>query len=177
MSIASSNTQADSHLQADGRRYVTHYFVDHLGNVSKRGPQKVTGSGTETEYAIVRSNLEPSILASLAEQEIQAALSRMESGLTIDVVPDHQAQPEFDRKVLGRLMLLDNIYSFYNAYPFFQTVENRGGNNNGQRSTYLGIDVVDYNLIDARFTNADSASFFVNTDNDSVWNKLPESFK
>lgn len=176
MSIESSYTQADAHTQEDGRRYVTHYFTDHLGKVSKRGPIKIPGSDTETEYAAYRTAQEQTILAQLAEQEIQAAVSRAERGLTIDTVPNHQTQAEFDRRVLGRLMLIDNIYTFQNAAPFFLAVKNRGGNNNGQRANYLGITVADYNLIDARFTNAESASFFVSTDKNSIWDELPDVF-
>jgi hypothetical protein len=116
------------------------------------------------------------MLDTLAEQEINAAMSRLGSGLTVDTVPDHQTQADFDRRVLGRMMLIDNIYDFYQGFAFFQIVETRGGNNAGQRATYLGIDVADYNLIDARFVNADSASFFVDTDKTSIWDELPEVF-
>ena len=35
MSIVNSETIADLHTQADGRRYITHYFIAHTGEMEK----------------------------------------------------------------------------------------------------------------------------------------------
>jgi len=171
MSIVSSYTQADTHLQADSRRYVTHYFTDHKGGVSKRGSMKVAGSDTETEYAVLRTSLEQSILNQLAEQEIQAALSRIESGLPVNV-PDHQAQADFDRRVLGRMMLLDS-YPFYQGYTLYQRVRGEG-NTTAQRATYLGITNDQWLEIETRFSTIEA--WDIELEKVQQWVELPESF-
>lgn len=177
MSIVSSETIADSHTQSDGTRYVTHYFTDHLGGVTKRGPHSVAGSDTETEYAVLRAGMEQSILNHLANQEIQAAIARAEQGLSVDAIPDHQTQAEFDRRVLGRMMLIGDAHTFHNAYSFLQAVELRGGANANQRASYLSVSTADYNLIDTRFGNVNGVAWFLADEKNQIWSELPEAFE
>lgn len=110
MSIISSETIADNHTQVDGRRRVTHYFTDHTGGITKRGPHKVAGTDTEVEYAALRATIEPAILNQLAENEIQDFLTRISINdnpfrdeLNNPVNPDHQPRMDAIRKCLRHI--------------------------------------------------------------------------
>lgn len=110
MSIISSETIADAHTQADGRRRVTHFFTDHLGVVIKRGPHKVAGSDTETEYSALRARYESDILNYLAEHEIQEFLAKIARNenpfrdeLNNPINPDHQTRADAIRKCLRHI--------------------------------------------------------------------------
>lgn len=177
MSIVSSETIADAHTQIDGRRYITHYFTNHLGGVSKRGPKKIAGTDTETEYAAERTALEPQILEQLANKEIQQALSNIEFDQNYDNTnPQHQTQAEFDRRVLAQLMTIIDVHHFRNGLNFFQQIESRGGANANQRATYLGVSTVNYNLIADRYGDIQGAMFFIDNEKGQVWQEVPEEF-
>lgn len=177
MTIVSSETKADKKKQKDNTRYVTHRFTDHTGKVTKHGPKRVDGDWTETEYAIDRNSSTAFVEDILASQEIQAALSRADRGLNPDKVPsDQQTQPEFDRRVLGRMMLIDSAHIFHNAYVMFLTVNARGGNNANQISTYLGISTANYNRIAERFDSVNLSADFLADERLQIWDELPDEF-
>ncbi len=175
MSIASSNTISDG-IQAGGTQRITHYFTDHLGGVTRKGPKAAPGSWTETEYAADRAALEQSVLDLLARREIREAISQAENGNNPDKVPNHQTQAEFDRRLLGELMTVLDAHTFYAALPFFQAVESRGGANANQRASYLGIDRPTYDLIANRFGDVQGVAFFLDNAKGQVWEELPDGY-
>ncbi len=176
MTIISHLTRADVHLQVDGFRYVSHYFTDHLGKIEKIGPRKVASDLGEMEYAVMRNALSPQIEAASIISEVEAAISRAYDEINPDIVPAYQTQAEFDRRVLGRMMLITNANVFYAAYPMFQSMQSRGGANANQRAVYLGITLSDYKLIETRFNNVNGVAFFLTDQKNQIFDELPEIF-
>ena len=178
MSVISHQTIEDSE-QADGRRHVRYEFTDNLGDKHYRGP-KVVSAGFNADAD--RVTMVPDVEEALALAEILDAILLAESQLlNPDKVPDHQSggtveeqQANFDRRVLGRCMLFESAHALYAAYPMFQAVELRGGANANQRASYLGLSVVTYNQIDARFSNVNGVAWFLADEKNQIWNDLPE---
>jgi len=110
----------------------------------------------------------------LNEADEAAALSMRR--INPDKVPEHQTQADFDRRVLGRIMLIDDAHAIYAAYPMFQAVEGRGGANANQRASYLGISSSEYGLIAVRFNNVPGVAWFLEDEKNQIWNELPEVF-
>lgn len=176
MSVISSITIADNHVQTDGRRYVRHVFTDHLNNELSPSELLVDGAWTETEYAIDRVARIPKVENSLAELEIKAALRKAAQDINPDAVPDHQAQNVFDRRVLYRAMLVKDAHMFYSMHQMFQAIESRGGANGGQRAAYLEITADEYTLIATRFGNVSGVSWFLTDEKNQIWSDLPENY-
>lgn len=172
MTIISQQIIGDR-AQKDGRRYLRYEFTDHLGGKYIRGPKLVPPSFDADADLLTQVPVQEDDLANI---EIQQAINNTTVGLNPDKVPDHQTQPDFDRRVLGRMMLIINSHVFYAAYPMFQAVELRGGANANQRAVYLGITTVDYNLIASRFNNVSGVAWFLNDEKNQIWDKLPEDF-
>lgn len=74
MSITSHSTVADSHVQADGTRYVKHVFIDSIGGTHTQPLRKVPASWTETEYGAQRLAIVPELEEQLANAELEALL-------------------------------------------------------------------------------------------------------
>ena len=110
------------------------------------------------------------------DTEIADALSSAKNDTNPDRVPVYQTQAEFDRRLLGELMLVTNVHTFHTALPFFQAVEGRGGANAGQRATYLGVTTGNYNLIAARFGDDQGVAFFLDNVKGQIWDIIPEEF-
>jgi len=153
---------------------IRHRHTDHLGTEHRTSYRKVPlGFDTATDQATSAAAQEDS----LYERELQGAISQAERGLNPDRVPDHQAQIEFDRRLLGRLMLILDAHTFYAALPFFQAVEGRGGANANQRAAYLGTDRPTYDLIADRFGDVQGIAFFLDNAKGQVWDELPAGFE
>lgn len=111
MPIVSSETIADAHTQADGRRYITHYFTDHLGVTHKLGPKKDNALGDaaarEIVYTAERAAIIPNIELKLDESEQQNAISRVENGEDALVVANnfkHSTQKKIAKKLIYWMM-------------------------------------------------------------------------
>lgn len=182
MSITNSYTEADAHTQANGRRWITHYFTAHTGEVEKRGPKKVPGAWTETEYAAERTALEPQILSRLADKEIQQAISDAERNITntpkipIARLPEHQTQVEFDRRLLGRTMQIFDLEVFVEFYTWFQGTIEAYGPNAVQRAANLGVQLADYSLIENKYNEIAAIRVQVANQRTQIWDDLPAEF-
>jgi len=177
MTIINSYTIADGHTQAiTGSRYVVHHFVDDITGDFALPPMLVPGTDTETEHALFRALYISRYDYKRAIQEVNEALLFAESGNNPDRVPQYQTQAEFDRRVLGRAMLLRDVHTLYAIYPMFVAVRTRGGANAAQRAAYLGITSTQWNLIDTRFNDLNGSAVFISDEKNQRWLELPTEF-
>lgn len=117
-------------------------------------------------------------LQTQSDKEIRDAVKGAFAGVSPETVtPIWNTQQEFDRRVIGRMMLVQDVHAFHTAITFFQGIESRGGANAGQRATYLGIIRADYDLIAARFGDSQGAAFFITDSKNQVWDELPPVFE
>ena len=173
MTIVSSDITKDASM-SDGRRRIEYVFVDHLGKEIFRGPMRVEAGLDDVAH---RLSLYTRIEDNQANQEITDAIQQAYMGFNPDKVPsDYQTQADFDRRVLGRMMMVEDAHAVRAAYQMFQAMELRGGANANQRASYLGVDVADYNLIDDRFSNVNGVSWFLDDEKNQIWTELPEGF-
>ena len=148
-----------------------HEYTDHLGKIWSVGRILPTDANVDAD----RLSLVLEVEDGLALAEIMEAVSRAENYLNPDKVPaDHQLQANFDRRVLGRVMMLEDAHAVLAAYPMFQAMELRGGANANQRASYLSITLATYNQIDERFSNVNGIAWFLNDEKNQIWTELPE---
>lgn len=165
MSIVSSYTARGHHI-----------FVDHNAIEHKTGFRRSAVINDDITNTAERAAMTTTIEEQLAEQEVNDAVAQAELGNNPDKVAEHQPQADFDRRVLGRMMLFTDVHTFYAAYPMFQAVESRGGANKNQRASYLGISTSQYDLIANRFNNVSGVAWFLNDEKNQVWSELPSEF-
>jgi len=147
------------------RVYVTYQFTDHIGGTVEVNKLVPLGHDTNADMLSMYSQIE----AQQAQVEISEALgvaSRLENP---DKVAVYQSQAEFDRRLCGRLMTLEDAHAFLAALPFWQAVEARGGANANQRAIYLGVPRSEYDLVAIRFGDVQGAAVFLNDDKGHIW--------
>ena len=173
MTIIESITM-QSQQQSDGRYKIRHRHTNHLAIVSETSVKRVDGA-----FDVAADRALSAIQADLSdvELELQQAISDARSGLTVDRVPSFQTQVEFDRRLLGRLMMVSDVHAFHNSLPFFQAVQTRGGANSNARAAYLEITRDDYDLINARYGDTQGAAVFITDQKGQVWEDLPAVFE
>lgn len=163
----------EDHEISKGRRYLRYEFTDHLGIEHPYG-QKLVPSDFDADADLLAQV--PVQDAILALQEITNAITQAESGINPDKVSVHQDQSDFDRRVLGSIMINENAHTVLAAYPMFQAMEIRGGANANQRAVYLEITRPTYDLIDNRFSDVNPVAFFLNDEKEQIWSKLPDGY-
>lgn len=107
MTIISHQTIADSHLQADGRRYIAHVFTDHLGKDIATTLFMADGAWTETEYLVDRAAKVTSIELREEESEESHALSLVEGGedaLSFTLSPNYSTPKKIAKKLIRFMM-------------------------------------------------------------------------
>lgn len=151
--------------QSSTRMNVHYEFLDSTGGIIVI--DKLVANDFDTEaYAL---SMYPILEKQLAHTEVIVAFSEAEEERNPDKVAQHQLQPDFDRRLLGRLMTTRNVHTFYAGYAFFQTFEIRGGTNKPQRSAYLGVPQEEYDLVDKRFNDVSGVEFFLLDEKGRVW--------
>lgn len=160
--------------QTDGRRYVIYELTDHLGKKHLTGVKLVQPAFDADADLIAQITIMENFLAL---QEVRDAVNKAENLTNPDKVSEHQAQEDFDRRVLGRMMLIINAHVFHAAYLMFQAVEIRSGTNPNARAAKLGITRDDYNLIASRFNSVHPLEWFLNDEKNMVWDELPDVFE
>ena len=120
----------------------------------------------------------PGIEDELIKTGVLIAISDAEiEGAVVDRVPDHQTQPDFDRRVIGEAMQMRDIIHFYNVYDtFFRAFEARAGSNKPQRAAYIGVDTATYDEIDKRFNDMAGITALVIDEKGRVWQELPDGY-
>jgi hypothetical protein len=172
MSIVSSEVLYE---RPNGSRFDVRYkFTDHIGGVYYYN--KLVSAGFDHD-AWMAAQI-PIIEAELEQREVAEAVNDgVNEGMVVDRVPDHQTQPDFDRRVIGEAMKIPDIIHFYNIYDtFFRAFELRAGNNKPQRSAYIGVDTTLYDEIDKRFNDMAGITALVNDEKGRVWEDLPEGY-
>lgn len=173
MTIVSQQILRDA-PQVDGRRYLAYEFTDHLGTATTLGPMLVPAAFDADADLLAKI---PSVEQQLADVEVNTAVNLTYQGINPDKVAEHQAQSDFDRRVLGRMMLIGDAHAFYAAYPFFQAVEGRGGANTNARAAYLGLTRNEYLPVETRFNNVSGVAWFLADEKNQIWSELPEAFE
>jgi hypothetical protein len=161
--------------EPNGSRFDVQYrFVDHLGNEYLYN--KLVPAGFDTDADML--SMIPEIEAGLERTEVIEAVADGEiDGRIVDRVPDHQSQPDFDRRVIGEAMQIPDLIHFYNIYDtFFRAFEGRAGNNKPQRAAYIGVDTATYDEIDKRFNDMAGITALINDEKGRVWDSLPDGY-
>jgi hypothetical protein len=151
---------------------VTYTFTDHVGGKTILRVLRANGFDTEAEALGMYAGIE----AQQASAEVSAAFSVAAQGSNPDRVAVYQEQADFDRRLLGLVMTLDNANTFLGAIDFFQAMEIRGGANAAQRATYLGVILDDYQLTETRFNQIMGTATVLEADQLRVWEELMEGW-
>ena len=147
-------------------------FTDHIGGETIVHKVVANDFDTEADALSMYSQIEQQ----LADNEIAEAIGGTEQGVNPEKVPDHQSQADYDRRVLGYMMTVEDAHSFLVAYPMFQAMEIRGGANAGQRATYLGVNGTEYGELDDRFGNVNGVSWFLADEKEQIWDSVPDDW-
>ena len=162
--IADDSTQATRHIVVD--------YTFHTGEILRKRFSIGLVDDAMTE-AIAHDQ---EVLDEMARREVGAGLSLAEQGLSPEITVKHQPQADYDRRILGNMMLEINSHVFFAAYTFFQAVEGRGGSNANARASYLGIVKAVYDDIAARFSNVTGVAWILTDERNKVWTELTEVF-
>ena len=154
------------------RHIVVDYYI-HTGEILRKRLSIGLLDDAMTEAIAYDQN----VLDEMARREVDYGVSLTAKDISPGITVEHQSQSDYDRRVLGRMMMEENIHYFLAAYSFFQAVELRGGANTNQRAAYLGITSIDYGLIDDRFSNVNGVAWFVTDEKNMIWPELPEVFE
>jgi len=127
--IESHHTKADNHRQRDGRRYIQHVFVDHLGLEHKTGKLLVDGELSESEFKPQRLALIDAQNKKLANNEIDSFISKLKKNVNpfrdtsnILISPEYQTYEKAITSVADYLMglsggeLLDYRHAFEHLF-------------------------------------------------------------
>lgn len=159
------------------------------GGVNKRRYQVVLTDNNLVDHTIIGMpvKVDPlddgtetanSYLIEKADREVTDAVRNTYDGVSPETVsPVWNTQQDFDRRVIGRMMLVHDSHAFWSSLSFFQGIESRGGANASQRATYLGITRPVYDLIADRYGDVQGAAFFITDEKGQVWTTLPPEFE
>lgn len=162
--ISSAETQSDNSV------LVWERHTDHLNNNYYYNYTAQDGAGI---FARMTARV-PEIEEYLAWREVEEQISVAISGENPDKVAEHQTQAEFDRRFLGRSMIL-NAQPFYNCKPVYDRVQTQGANAK-QRAAYLGVLRTEYDLVNARFNNVTGIAWFLDDEKGMQWEEINEAF-
>jgi hypothetical protein len=158
--------------QSSTRLNAVYTFTDHVGETVVVNKLVANAFDTDADALSMYARIE----VQQAEQEVSEQFSVAERWLNPDKVPVYQTQPDFDRRLLGQLMTVEDVHVFSAGLPFFQAVESRGGANAGQRATYLGVILAEYDLVDGRFSDSQGVQFFIDDEKENRWEDIPEDW-
>ena len=154
------------------RTIVVDYYI-HTGEILR----KRLSIGLTDDAMTEAIDYDQNVLDEMARREVGYGIGLTSAEISPDITVEHQDQADYDRRVLGRMMMVVNINYFLAAYAFFQAVELRGGANAIQRAAYLGITATEYGEIDDRFSNVSGVAWFVEDEKNMIWQELPEVFE
>jgi hypothetical protein len=165
MTIKSVTTYGPDKAWSDGlikRRFeVTLTDNDAVDHVFIIGPIKTTADNDGTAIA-------DDLLQSQKDKELSNA----------DISPLwNDTQADYDRRALGKAMLISDVDEFISYQPLFQAMESRSGNNAVQRAATLGVSTANYTLMQSRFNDAVGIAGGVANMNSKLWEVVPEEFK
>lgn len=144
---------------------VTYTFTDHVAGEAVITALRVNSWDTEAEAL----SWYPKIEKQLADGEVYNAFSLAEQGENPDRVAVQLTQVDFDRRMLGLVMTLENSHTFLGSLPFWSAQQIRNGNNDNERATNLGVTADDYSLVATRFSQIQGIESLLNADALRVW--------
>ena len=154
---------------------VRYRFVDHLGVEYFETWRLQAGLDANTFMADRVTALET---VDLPEREIAAQLNVAAVGDNPDKVPpDYQTQTDFDRRLIGQLMVEADIDTLIAALDFWTAQELRNGNNNNARADNLGVPRPEYIEADGRFGDAQGVAGGVESVNAQVWDRIKDAWR
>jgi hypothetical protein len=113
----------------------------------------------------------------LGIDEIHKYMNLVDQRQFVDHVANHQPQADFDRRMLGRIMPLIDCFVFNDTLNFFREIEIRSGLPPPQRHNYLGVQAVDYELVETRYNEHSGTQSFFDAEELRVWPETPEDWE
>lgn len=110
-----------------------------------------------------------------ARDEIQRRLNRAGRLRNPELTAAHQPQNDFDRRLLGLLMLETDVQIIRASIPFYDAVVVRGGSTSAERAAYLEVSTNRWNRIRNRFNTIKSIETELKSDD--PWEDLPRQFE
>jgi len=157
----------------NGTRIEVRYrFIDDGGSDYVMDRRVLQGTDLDA-YAV---SIYTAIDDTLARREVSQSMALVRNEQPPTDTAEFQPQADYDRRVLGRCMTLDDASQFFAAYPFFQAVELRGGANDAARAAYLGVPTSEWQAIATRFNNVNGVSWFLTDEKEQTWDKLPGEY-
>jgi hypothetical protein len=115
---------------------------------------------------------------SLQGQEMGEAYEKAENRQNPDLVPSvYNPQVDFDRKLLGYVMTIEDPHKLNACLPFWQAVQPRNGNNRAQRIANLGVPDTEYDEVAARFNDYFGVATFLSNDLSAIWPEVKEAWE
>ena len=150
------------------RQNVTYDFLDSAGGHTL--VRKLLPIGTDFDADAL--SMYPQIEAQLASAELSEAYNKVDNRQNPDKVPpDHNTQVDFDRKVLGYIMTVQDPHQVNACLPFWQAVQPRNGANSTVRATNLGVPQAEYDQVEDRLNAYFGASTFLSNDLSAIWDQ------
>ena len=148
------------------------------GNVRRRYLVTLEDNNTvQTDFVVGPITVPPSDDGTNAANAKLQALKDAELSHEDKAALWNNTQADYDRRSLGRGMLLNSTDEFYTYLPLFKAMELRSGANANQRASTLGVTIGDYNLMADRFGDVEGISFFLDNSKGQVWEQLPQEFE
>jgi hypothetical protein len=113
--------------------------------------------------------LYPSVNNLLGEQELIAATALIDRYQNPDTITTYLTQVDFDRRLLGYIMTLQDCHKVNACLPFWQAVQPRNGANDTERAATLGVSEAEYDQVAARMNDYFGVSTFLSDDIAAVW--------
>ena len=123
-----------------------------------------------TDFNADALSMYPQIQSQFEAQEYSEAISKIDNRQNPDKAPtDHLAQVDFDRKVMGYMMTVEDPHKLNACLPFWQAVQPRNGNNRAQRISNLGVPADEYDEIADRMNLYFGVATFLSDDLAAIW--------
>jgi len=168
-----------SHTVAEGsvsgtRQNVSYTFTADNGDtisVSKLLP-------IGTDFNADALSMYPQIQSHFEDQEYSEAINKIDNRENPDKAPtDHLAQVDFDRKVLGYMMTVQDPHKLNACLPFWQAVQPRNGASKAARIANLAVPETEYDELEARMNLYFGVATFLSDDLAAIWPEVKEAWE
>ena len=161
-------------VSPNGDRFDALYlFTSSTGETYER--RKLVPAGFDHDAYML--SLVPELDRLLAENEVSSFIAICDQGAQAEVTPQHQTQPDYDRRVLGYAMMVQDLVHFWNIYDSIWTpFQQRAGSNKPQRAAYIGVDTQTYDEIDKRMNDMAGISVLILDEKGRMWQDLPDGY-
>ena len=158
------------------RRNVLYKFTSHIQYEPSLDTAKLVDPAFDAEADAL--SMYPAKEQQLADQEYSEAVNKIDNTQNPDKAPtDYMPQVDFDRKVMGYMMTVQDPHKLDACLPFWQALQPRNGNNASQRATNLGVPLAEYNEVAARMDAYFGVSSFLTDDLAAIWPEIYEAWE